>query len=301
MLCSMAGLAFAQSSNPSVEQSRLFERTAPPGPGNITPDGMAIPQGDGVVSDDESFGAQQILKTQEKPQDFTVSGGASVFYTSNVALTSNDAISDGFFVGSAAFSWTPRINREFQFQSGINASLFRYFETSALDFESLGGGLGILWTPPKAWGISINLRYDFTELLDKHSDEILQDHEFSLALQKMVVLGRSHALTFGILGSAGISDPFAEQRDQVGFAIGYHLQLTRQLASDFGYRHSWYFYNDGGRTDLNQVLSAGLHYYITPWASVDAFMSGAFNTSNRSAFEYDVFSAGGGASVTLRF
>jgi hypothetical protein len=118
---------------------------------------------------------------------------------------------------------------------------------------------------------------------------------------KIVVLGRSHSLNFGILGSVGISDPFAEQRDQIGFALGYHLQLTRQLGADFGYRHSWYFYNSNDRHDLNQVISLGLHYSITPWASLNAFSSFATNYSNESAFKYNVFSSGGGLGLLIRF
>lgn len=292
---------YAQEPNPAVEQSRLFPRTIPPTAGNISPDGTALPSSEGTAVSDDSFGAQQILKTEEKIPDFTISGGTSLFFTNNVALTRSDTESDGFFVAESGLAWTPRIKPELQFQFSAGASTFRYFDTNALDFESLGFGLGFNWTPPNFWGLAIVSRYDFTELLDKRSDQILQDHEFSVAVQKLIVLGRSHALSFGMLGSAGISDPFAEQRDQVGFAIGYHLQLTRRLGSDFGYRHSWYFYNDGSRTDLNQVLSVGLHYSVCPWASFNAFMSGAFNSSNRDAFDYNVFSAGGGAGLIIRF
>src|SRR6185369_5536329 len=115
------------------------------------------------------------------------------------------------------------------------------------DFENLSVGTGLTWTPPNCWGLAFVGRYDFIELLDRHGSEILQDNEFSLAVQKFVSLGRSHGLTFGILGSVGISDPFAEQRDQAGFILGYHLQLTRRIGADFGYRHSWYFYNAGDR------------------------------------------------------
>ena len=267
----------------------------------VTPDGMALPEGEGVISEDESFGAQQILKAQQKVPDFTLGGSISSFYTNNVALTRSNTISDSFLVGAAFFNWTPHINPELQFQFGAAASIFRYWDTTPLDFENIGTGVGLLWTPQNFWGIGILGRYDFTELLDSASHEILQDHEFSVALQKLLVLGRSHALTLGVIGSVGISDPFSEQRDQLGFAVGYHLQLTRQLGSDFGYRLSGYFYNDGGRDDLNQVFSLGLHYYITPWASVDSFLTGAINSSNRSAFRYDVISTGGGAALTVRF
>ena len=286
--------------NPAVETSRLYERQAPPTQGMVTPDGMALPEGE-TTSDDESFGAQQILKAQEKIQDFTLGGSFSSYYTNNVALTHANTVSDSFMVGAAFFNWTPRINPELQFQFGAAGSIFRYTDTRPLDFENIGSGVGLLWTPKNFWGIGILGRYDFTELLDTHGHEILQDHEFSVALQKLVVLGRSHSLTLGVIGSAGISDPYAEQRDQVGFAAGYHLQIARQFGGDLGYRISGYFYNKGGRDDLNQVFSLGLHYYITPWASADGYLTGAVNSSNRSAFSYDVISGGGGASLTIRF
>ena len=267
----------------------------------VTPDGMTLPGGEGITSEDESFGAQQILKAQQKIPDFTLGGSISSFYTNNVALTRTNTISDSFVVGSAFFNWTPRINPEWQFQFGAAASIFRYWDTTPLDFENIGSGVGLLWTPRNFWGIGILGRYDFTELLNSASHEILQDHEFSIALQKLLVLGRSHSLTFGVIGSAGISDPYSEQRDQVGFAAGYHLQITRQFGGDLGYRLSGYFYNKGGRDDLNQVFSLGLHYYFTPWASLDSFLTGAVNSSNRSAFKYDVISTGGGAGLTVRF
>lgn len=260
-----------------------------------------MPQGEETTYEDESFGAQQILKTQEKIPEFTVGGSVSSFYTSNVALTRSHTTSDSFLVGAAFLDWTPRINSTLQFQFDVGASIFRYWDTTELDFENLRSGVGLFWTPPNFWGIGILGRYDFTELLDTASNQILQDHEFSVTVQKLVVLGRSHSLTFGVIGAAGISDPTSEQRDQIGFAAGYHLQLTRNWGSDLGYRHSWYFYNEGGRVDLNQVLSIGLHYYITPWASVDGFLSGALNHSNHSAFKYNVLSTGGGAGFTVRF
>ena len=293
--------SLSAQTNPAVETSRLFERSAPPTGGMVTPDGMALPQGEGSTYEDESFGAQQILKTQEKIPAFTLGGSLSGFYTNNVALTRSNTISDSFLVGAAFFNWTPQINPTLQFQFGAGVSFFRYWDTQELDFENVGTGVGLLWTPPNLGGLGFLVRYDFTELLDPGSNEILQDHEFSVALQKLLVLGRSHSLTFGVIGSVGISDPFSEQRDQIGFAVGYHLQLTRQLGSDLGYRLSGYFYNDGGRDDLNQVFSLGVHYYITPWASIDGYVTGAVNSSNRAAFRYDVISTGGGAGLTVRF
>jgi hypothetical protein len=292
---------YGQEVNPAVEQSRLYPRTIPPAAGNLTADGTLQGPTESAAETDESFGKQQILKTEEKIPDFLITAATSFYYTSNVALTRSDELSDGFFVGEVASSWSPRITPELQFQLGAGASIFRYFETHELDFSNLTIGTGFAWTPANCGGVALVGRYDFVELINRHGDEILQDHEFSLALQKVVVLGRSHALSFALLGSAGVSDPFIQQRDQVGLAVGYHLQLARQFGADLGYRISGYFYNEGDRDDLNQVLSLGLHYQINPWASVNTFVSAAKNHSNVSAFKYDVLSSGGGFGLVIRF
>jgi hypothetical protein len=297
----IATSTYGQGNNPAVEQSRLYPRTIPPNAGNISAEGTNEPTPEGTAEIDESFGKQQILKTEEPIPSITISAGTSFYFTSNVALTHENELSDGFFVGEAAFSWTPHITPELQFQIGAGASIFRYFETHELDFSDLTIGTGLAWTPRDLWGVTIFGRYDFIELINRHGDEILQDHEFSLALQKVIVLGRSHSLSFGLVGTAGISDPFVQQRDQVGFAAGYHIQLARQFGADIGYRISGYFYNESDREDLNQVLSLGLHYNFNALVSVNTYISAAKNHSNVSAFKYDALSAGGGFGLLIRF
>jgi len=299
-LC-VAAPVLAQEANSVIEQSRLFQSSRQTTGTAVDANGMAVALPENAQPEDVSFGKQQILKAEEKIPEFSISGDASVFYTSNVALTRRDEVGDVFFAGDAALSWTPRINNELQLQAGARASMFRYDDTSELDFESLGAGVGVFWTPRWAWGVGLSARYDFTELLDRHSNELLEDHEFSLVAQKIVVLGRSHALSFGAIGSVGISDPFAQQRDQIAGVIGYHLQLTRYFGTDFGYRLAGYFYNEAGRTDFNQILSLAGHCRLTRWATLEGFVSWATNYSNKEAFKYDVFSTGGGLSVIVRF
>jgi hypothetical protein len=297
----LAASAVGQEATSAIEQSRLFQSSRQTTGVPVDANGIPLPIPESTPLEELSFGKQQILKTEEKVPELSMGGDASGFYTSNVALTRRNEISDAFFVGDAFASWTPRLNNELQFQAGTRFSIFRYHDTSELDFQSIGAGLGFFWSPPRAWGIGFSLRYDFIELIDRHSDEILQDHEFSFAAQKVVPLGRSHALNFGAIASIGISDPFAEQRDQIGGLIGYHVQWTRYFDMDFGYRLAGYFYNAHGRDDFNQILSLGAHYHLTRWASVDGFLSWASNYSNKGAFEYDVFSTGGGLGLFFRF
>ena len=297
----VAGSAVGQEATSAVEQSRLFQSSRQTTGVPVDANGVPLPIPESTPSEELSFGKQQILKTEEKVPEFSMGGDASVFYTSNVALTHHSEISDVFFVGDGFASWAPRINNELQLQAGARFSIFRYHDTPELDFQSIGAGAGVFWTPRWASGIGFTARYDFIELLDRHSDEILQDHEFSFAAQKVVPLGRSHALSFGLLGTIGISDPFAEQRDQIAGIIGYHVQWTRYFDTDFGYRLAGYFYNGGGRDDFNQILSIGGHCHLTRWASIEGFLSWATNYSNKEAFKYDVFNTGGGVALLFRF
>jgi hypothetical protein len=286
--------------NAAIEQSRILSPPGGPGTSGMTADGTMLPTNAGA-SEDDSFGAQQILKEQQRVREFVVSGDASVFYTNNVALTRRPQISDAFFVGNAGLSWYHNINSKLQIQIGGRASIFRYFDTSELDFENLGAGIGLSWVPQTPWGISIFARYDFTELLDKHSNELLQDHEFTIGAQKIFVFNRTHSLTLGVVGSIGISDPFAAQRDGVGGFAVYRLALTDRLETEVGYRLGGFFYNSGGRNDFTQIVNLGLRYHFTPWMEAGAFFSFTSNLSSADAFQYNVINTGGAIAFTLWF
>jgi hypothetical protein len=180
-------------------------------------------------------------------------------------------------------------------------SIFRYDKASELDFERISAGTGITWVVPRSPGIVLFARYDFAEVLDSDSDELLQDHELTLGGQKTFAFTRSHLLTTGISGIGGISTPHSQQRDQGTAYLAYHLQVTRSFGADLLYRYAAQFYNEDGRIDHNQTVSFALGVNPSPWFRVSASVSAARNDSNQSAFEYDVFNVGGTLSATLRF
>lgn len=290
-----------RNSDAAIEQSRLYRDTNPPEPLGVDANGTALPAPESTTSDDDSFGAQLILKSQQKPQPFTVSGGASVIYTNNVALTRSDTREDIFAVVDAAMGWNSRIANNLEASVGGQVSIFRYNRTPALDFESLGFGGGLSWSPPSLRGASVFARYDFTELLARGGDEILMDHTLTLGAQKVFVFGRSHALTVGAVGTVGFSDPYAAQRDQIGAFIGYHLQIARSLEADLLFRPAVHFYNKGGRTDFNQVVSANVRYHVNRYADLTAFVSYGANRSDHAVFDYDAVTTGAGVAFTVRF
>ncbi len=298
-----SGPLFAQSLvSPAIEQSRLLspDGTGVPTP-TITADGTALPQSDSSDPADGSFGSQEILKSQPKVLAFTLSSDASIFYTSNVALTDRGTTADSFLVVNAALSYDHAIAPDLGFQIGVRSSLFRYNETRVLDFEGFGGGTGWQWSPAWAHEIAFTARYDFSELIDSHGHEILSDNEFLVGAQRVFVLGRAHAFLVGVIGSAGITTPATSEREQLALNLAYRIQLARKLSADIGYRLSGLFYTQGGRHDFNQFLNLSLNYQLTRFANLGAFWSLGRNESNVNAFDYEVFTGGGGVSLNVKF
>jgi len=294
------GLA-AQEAVSSIDQARLLQ--PPPqhqvGVPAVDENGTALPASDDVP--DDSFGAQMILKDQPRIPSFALSAGGSIYHTNNVALTRIDTKEDTFAVVNASGGWARQLNPELAMQVNLQASIFRYDRTSELDFSNLNAGIGVTWAPPHWRGVGLFARYDFTELINRHGNEILRDHQFAVGGQRIFVLGRAHAFSLGAIGTVGISTPHAAQRDQAGIVAGYHLQLSRNLATDVFYRLTGQFYNSGGRVDLNQTLSWNLIYRVTPWMEANAFFSFGDNNSNESVFDYDVISTGGGLGLSAHF
>jgi hypothetical protein len=296
-----AGLrcGYAQQAVSSVEQARLVKDLPTSTNRALEPNGLA--PGDEDATSDDSFGEQVVLQRQPRIRTFVITGDASVFYTNNAALTPHDRIDDALFASNAGVSWTPQIAPHLEAQLAAHGSIFRYDKTSELDFQGLGFGAGLFWTPDHIAGVALFAHYDFVELIDRHSEEILRDHELTIGAQKIIPLGRAHAFVVGANLMAGVAAPESAQRDQAGLFLAYQLQATRSLGVEVVYRFAGYFYNDPGRTDRYQFLSVSARYQLLKWADINAFFSFADNRSDDTAFNYDAVTNGGGLSATIRF
>ena len=192
-----------------------------------------------------------------------ITGDASVFYTNNAALTRRHTIDDTFFVASAGMSWTPLIAPRLEAQIAAHGSIFRYDRPRRSTSRASDFGAGLFWNPDHFAGVGIFAHYDFIEMLDRHSEEILRDHEFTHRRAKSVPSWPCFsAFVAGATLMAGIAEPESAQRDQAGVFLAYRLQVTRSLGLEFLYRFAGYFYNDTGRIDCNQILSASAHYRL---------------------------------------
>lgn len=299
LICAFSSVRGQQAVS-SINEARLFIAPTATGAAAAEPDKEEA-AGEETTSGDESFGTQLILKSRERPKSFTVFDDVSVFYTNNVDLTPSHTRSDVFLVANSGAAWRPIIARGLFADISIAGSIFRHDRASELDFERISSGAGLSWVIPGGRGIVAFGRYDFTELVDRHGDELLQDHEFTLGAQRSFVFNRSHFLTTGVSGVAGISDPHALQRDQAAVQAAYHLQITRSTSTDFVYRYAAQFYADDGRIDHNQTLSLTAGVAVNRWLRVDGTWSAVRNDSNRGAFEYNGLSLGGTLRIGIKF
>jgi hypothetical protein len=241
------------------------------------------------------------LKNQERPRSFSIAGDVSLFYTNNVDLTPQATRSDSFLAANVGAAWRPILSRVLTADISAGASVFRYDKASELDFERISAGTGLSWFVPRMRGIIAFGRYDFTQVWDRNSAQLLQDHEFTVGAQKTFALGRSHFLTTGIAGVLGTSDPSSQERDQAVINAAYHLQITRSFDADLVYRYAAQFYVQDDRIDHNQTLSLSVGYYPRRWVRLSGLITGARNDSNRGQFRYEVITLGGAVGCTIRF
>ncbi|HSP44591.1 MAG TPA: hypothetical protein VLO30_01235 [Chthoniobacterales bacterium] len=294
-------LTLAQQPNSPIEQARLFQSTRGATNSAVNADGMALPEDEAEASSDDSFGTQVILKKRERVPTVVVAGDASIFYTDNAALTPHNKIDDAFLVTNAGVSWTPRINPHLEAQLAAHASIFRYNSTSVLDFENFGIGAALFWTPEHCHEVAFFARYDLIELVDRHSNEILQDHEFSIGAQKMFAVGKAQTFTLGVMASGGIAMPASQQRQQAALFASYHWQITRAWDAELSWRIAGYYYNHADRTDGNQVVAANIRYRVSSRVDVNGFLSFGSNRSDTARFDYNAVTAGGGVAFAIRF
>lgn len=301
LLLTSPGVARAQDAVSSITQARLFSNPSAPGTTSYDENGTALPEDEATSSGDDSFGTQIVLKNQERPRTFNLFGNVSAVYTNNVDLTPDATRSDAFLAATVGAVWNPTLARGLIAEVSVGSSIFRYDRASELDFERIAAGAGLSWLVPRTPGIIAFGRYDFTELLDSASNELLRDHAFTLGAQKIFPFGRSHFLTTGISAVLGLSTPREQERNQAGVYAAYHLQVTRSFDADLIYRYAAQFYEEGDRLDHNQTLSLALGFAATRWLRIGVAFSAARNDSDQSAFDYDVLNLGGEVRLSTSF
>lgn len=284
-----------------ADQARQFLQQTPTAQAEVT---TQQPTLNGVqnLSEDESFGVQQILKRQEKLKPFRFFADATGYYTSNAALTRTNEISDAFLVGSVGTEYRRPLPYGLQWEATVRGATFRYNELTVLSFQSLDAGTGLAYHASKLWDLDFSARYNYTQLWgDQSGDTFFTNHTFTLAAQRAYSFSRAHYVYAGISALLALSDPKEAQRNEYSAYAGYHLQATRRISADLFYRFAYYDYARFGRGDVNNALTVSARYEITKYLAAFASYTLSANRSNREVFDYDVANGGGGLGLSLSF
>jgi len=299
MLASSAALAQERVEQARNEQAQnlQFRTGASVQESRLTSDAEQVPSTPG----DPDLGEQVILKRRDKKTPFRFVVDLTGFYTSNAALTDKRAAEDLFLVAQAALSYQTQIATDFYAEVTIREASFRYAKLDELDFESLNAGAGLTYICRPLWELALSARYNFNRLTDgSQHNEFFKNHTLTLGAQKTFELSKAHYVYAGYASTLGWSEPVAPQRNEHGFYLGYHANLTRTLSADVNYRVAYFDYLHN-RGDWNQNVAVSLKWEATQWLNVSASASLGMNDSNRDPFDYQVFSGGVGITASLSF
>ncbi len=248
------------------------------------------------------LGEQWIYQSKETPKSLTAAIEVSAYHTSNVALTSRNALDDNYLVGQLAVSWQRPLDKALVFDISLQQAFFRYDEFSQLNFDSLNAGCGLTWQTSFLGGTSWYARYNFNRLTaENFGSELYTSHSLLVGGQKVFQLSRADSLFLGVSAQVNFADPAALERREYSLYGGYALAITRSISCDAIYRAAIYDYNQTDRTDLNQTLSVGVHWRPVEVLTVSGTVSGALNRSDKSTFDYDLLTAGATLSIGYQF
>ncbi|MEO7931549.1 MAG: hypothetical protein ABIT76_00175 [Chthoniobacterales bacterium] len=288
---------------PQIEQLRQYGTT---GVSSLPPDETAnnspMPIFASESPGDNDLGQQLILKTKSVYQPLTAYLSSDATYTSNVGLSDSFEQGDWFWRTSLGVNYAPRIGNYLLGNFNISQSVFRYDKFSELDFESLNIGAGLAYNLWFFYGINAGLEFNYNRLTaNGYGDEIFSDRTLTLTLSRNFILSRAHY--FYVVGGAeaGWSDPEQAARDEFTGLVGYHVRLARSFELDLSYRLGFYHYTEVDREDVNQTILLAARYNFTKWLSASASISGSFNQSDRTGFDYNALNTGAGFFVCWKF
>ena len=296
-------LLHGQSVAPQIEQSRHYDATNVPSlpPEESTP-GTPMPSFAAESPGDDDLGQQVILKSKARNQPIAVYGGMDLSHTTNVGLTDDFQEDDWLWRSSLGVTYSPRFGNYLLGNFSLSQDVFRYDEFDELDFESLNIGAGLSYNLWFLYGINAGLAFNYNRLTaEDYGQEIFSNRTVTLTLSRNFILSRAHFLYLVGGANTAWSDPEEAERNEYTALAGYHVRIARDFEVDLSYRLGYNHYSEIDREDLSQTLQLTARYSFTPWLSANASISGSFNDSDRSRFDYEVLNTGVGFSLFWRF
>lgn len=242
---------------------------------------------------DNDIGEQLLLKEKKTYKTFAVFADTTGSWTDNVALAKRGKNSDRFMVGTVGVSALPQMTPTLLGEVTVKNQWYRYDTYNILDFNSFNAGGGLTYIFQELDGTAVYGRYNFNSLSDgDHGDEFYKNHTLTFGIFKAYSLSKAHYLFTSWSSQVSMTDPAGSQRDDHGFTLGYHADLTRSLGLDASARFGYAPYDFGGREDISETVAMGLSYKLIDELTLSASWSQTFNQSNQPIYNYEVMNVG---------
>jgi hypothetical protein len=252
---------------------------------------------------DSDLGEQLLLTPRQRYQAFYLYGGVSEFYTSNATLVGDDFGSDWFTMIQAGLNYTPHLTGNLYGEAFVRQDIFRYARYPELNFNSTNLGAGLIYVIRQLGDLSVYGRYGYTFLTNATASNSIYDEQyFKFGLQKPWQINRAQIIWTGLNATIPIAgSPGFALRDQFVGYLNYQVGLTRSLTANAFYQIGYFPFRENQRADWNQIVSGSLTWQAWKWFSASATVSGAFNSSNESFYNYSVLNVGLGVNAAIQF
>lgn len=274
--------------------------------GNSSETGEAAPKMEG----DEEYGVQKILykRSNWDPWSFRFDFGGS--YTSNVALVDKGEVDDFYLQSGVTLGYVPQIKGGLFARAVLSDQIYRYADADVFDFDLLRAQAGLLYAFPRAGtacdpllgNLILYADYNFYRISEPWDwgDDNFDNQSISIGGDKTWRFSRGHSIVAGLSADWSVDASRPEpQRDEYTAYVAYKVKWTSNVESTLAYRAAYYDYSEADRGDFNQIVSLGVEYKLTDWLRFNTSVSGTFNNSDRSLYDYNAFNAGVFASLVV--
>lgn len=290
--------------NSAVQQARLFnERPGSEAPATgeqLFPPLESLAGGESGA--DADVGEQWMLKASPRATPFTARVSLSLFGTSNVALSRRSPLSDAFAVADVAIGYKRALAQDWAFSIDLQQSFFRYDRNREFDFESSSANVALSHQARQLGNIVFSLQYGFSRLTSGAADDQLYlGNTIALAAVKVVPVTSAGSVDFNAALGYTFSDAQDLERAELRFALGYTLQVVRNVTASAVARLELYDYTNEQREDLLEAIALGARWDLNAWLSVSASVSIASNISTEPVFSYETLNSGVTLTAHVRF
>jgi hypothetical protein len=250
---------------------------------------------------DLDLGVQLIMKPKERDRPLRLFATLTEFYTNNAGLAKYDPESDTYLFAEIGARYETQLSETLHFEATVRQAIFRYGKLDGLDFESLNIGAGVGYKLPEFADVTLFTRYNYEHLTrDDFGNGFFSNQTLSFGAQKSWVYQEKSLFYVGYASIFGFAKPVSAERAEHGVFGGAHVRLTERLDCDVYGRLAFFNFQSGQR-DFNQMIVPSLTYRFSPQCELNASFSFVLNDSNRSSFDYDALTVGGGLTFNLRF